>query len=157
MKAVKVTDPRWIGIIGPEIKAYVKKIGASNVTYEGMFVYFQRAVQFGGDKTELWVVMNDEEKPVAFAHWFVRDVPCNGTVYFDQLYSWTRAIEPVDILINEFVKFAERSRATIFEFDLVNEKVASVIESRCAKNGIFCQRTGRVNCQGWKLPGNKEG
>ena len=155
MKAVKVTDPRWIGIIGPEIKSYVKKINAGNVTYEGMFVYFQRAVQFGGDKTELWVVM-DDDKPVAFGHWFVRDVPCNGTVYFDQIYSWTRSIEPVDLLIQAFKRFAVRSNATIYEFDLVNNKVAEAIESRCKKNNIHCQRTSRVNCQGWATDDVKE-
>ena len=151
MKTLKITNPVWLGVLGEKIAEYVKKLKYPTFTYESMYTYFAQTIQTGGDHNEFWIVQDDEGTPIAFANWFILGIPSLGTVYFNHLYSWTGNKKAVGMLIDQFVDdFAPRCRATIYQFDLVNKKVADAIAGYCEERGITMNRQKSIKFLAWK-------
>ena len=135
MQATKITRPLWVGNhLGPKIDSYVKKLDVPGITYESMSVYFTHVVQFGMEHSEFWVIF-DAGKPMAFANWHIRALPYIQTTYLSNIFSWTKNQEPIDLLIDELIKFGIKHRSIIFHIDVLNELVGRRLEQACDKFG----------------------
>ena len=156
MKLQKITEPRWLGILGPKINEYTKYLKEQQITYESLFSYLAMSIQHGRrndgkpDTSEFWVVSSDDGKPKAFAHWFVRPLPHIGKVYMDGIYSWAKTPRVVSMLIDEFLEFGKRHRSSIYEADCVNEKVFELITKYVNEKGYDFKDTGSIHGIGRK-------
>ena len=149
VKAIKITNPLYLGNIGPMIDKFNKKIQIPGVTYESLYSYFAQNIQLGGDKAEFWVVYEDE-KAVGFGNWFLRGLPHIGKVCCDFLYSSNRMREPVELLINEFEKFGLKFKAPIYEAYAINEELFRVHRLAATRKGYEITRLKTVNFLGRK-------
>ncbi len=155
MKIQKITEPRWLGILGPKINEYSKFLKEQHITYESLFTYIAMGIQHGRrsdgkpDTSEFWVCFNDG-KPRAFAHWFVRPIPHIGKVYMDGIYSWAKTPRVVHLLLDEFLEFGKRHRCTTYEADLINEKVFNLFTKYGDEKGYDIKDTGGIHAIGRK-------
>lgn len=156
MKAIKITNPLWIGQIGHRIKEFVDKIPedqTAGVTYETLYSYYVQSVQRGFiqnkqngvESSELWVVFDDDGSALAFAHWYLRDLPYVGCVCMDSVYSWSKSRVPFQLLVTEFDNFSSKQRATVCEISTY-DRFAKYIEKIVTKKGYSFNRTGIINC-----------
>ena len=148
-KAQKITNPLYLGQIGPLIDKFNKKIKVVGITYESLYTYFSQNVQFGSDRAEFWVVY-EKDKPVGFASWFVRGLPHTGKVCCDFLCSSNRKREPVELLVDEFEKFGLRHRAPLYEAYAINEELFRVHRLAATRKGYEVTRMKTVNFVGRK-------
>jgi hypothetical protein len=149
LKLTKITNPNWLGVLGPEIKAFADKVNLPTITYETLYTYFLRTIQYGGERAEFWAVMKDEEL-VAFAHWYVCDLPHRGVVFVDFIYSWNRMREPVSMLLDQFIEFGKKNRAPIYKGTALNEAVFRVFRKAAFKRGYALDKTQLVDFLGRK-------
>ena len=156
MKAIKITNPLWIGQIGHRIKEFVDKVPeghAEGLTYETLYSYYVQSIQRGFvqnkqngvESSELWVVFDDDGSALAFAHWNLRDLPYVGCVCMDSVYSWSKSRVPFQLLVAEFENFGVKHRATIYEIS-TSDRFAKYIEKIVTKKGHSFNRTGKINC-----------
>jgi hypothetical protein len=145
----KITNPNWMGILAPQIKTFCDKAGVPTITYETLYTYFLRTVQQGGEFAEFWVVFKNEE-PIAFAHWFVSDLPHRGLVYCDYLHSWNRMREPAQMLLDEFINFGKKKHSPIYKGTAINQAVFRVFRKAAAKRGYQLEVTPLVDFIGRK-------
>ncbi len=156
MKIQKITEPKWLGMIGPKISEYVKHLKEQQISYESLFSYLAMSIQHGRrndgkpDTTEFWVALGDTGKPVAFAHWFVRPLPHIGKVYIDGIYSWAKTPRAVSLLIDEYLEFGKRHRCSTYEADCINEKVFNLFVKYAAEKGYDFKNTGGIHSIGRK-------
>jgi len=149
LELIRVTNPHYLGMIAPQIKELVDRLDPVGITYESLWTYFSQSVQMGGDKTEFWVVYN-EEKPVAFAHWFMMGLPNIGKVCCDYIKSWNRMHDPVARLLDKFLEFGERNRCPVYEGFAANEALYKVWKNAAKSKGIGIRETGILNFIGRK-------
>ena len=149
LKIAKITNPNWLGVLGPQIKTFTEKINLPTITYETLYTYFLRTVQFGNEVAEFWVVMRDEEV-LAFAHWKVCDIPHRGLVFCDFLHSWNRMREPVVMLLDKFFEFGVKKHAPIYKGTAINEAVFRVFRKAASKRGFILHKTELVDFIGRK-------
>ena len=149
MKAVRITNPLWLGQIGPRVAEYVKKVEIAGVSYETLYNYLAQSIQLGGDNSEFWVVYDNEEA-VAFGHFVVKGMPYHGMVSCDNLYKWTKKNHPVDILTEKFIEFGKSRRSPIYEVICPNEKVFEMVERMGGKRGYAFTKQGGVGAIGRK-------
>jgi len=119
------------------------------MTYETLYSYFVKTVQYGGDIAEFWVVRQGTE-PLAFAHWFVPGLPHRGVAYCDFIYSWNRMREPVIMLFDEFAKFGNRNRCPIYRGTAINETVFRVFRKAASSRGYTLKQTSYIDFLGSK-------
>ena len=156
MKLQKITEPKWLGMIGPKINEFAKFLKEQQVTYESLFSYLAMSIQHGRrsdgkpDTSEFWVVFSDDNKPKAFAHWFVRPLPHIGKVYMDGIYSWAKTERVVSLLIDEFLEFGKRHRCSTYEADCINEKVFNIFTKYSTEKGYDFNNTGSIHAIGRK-------
>jgi hypothetical protein len=143
LKLQKVTNPNWLGMIAPRILDFYNRTKEPGKTYESLFTFYANSIQFGGDNSEFWAVLN-ETKPVAFAHWMVFGLPLIGSVLFESLHNWSKQKEPINLLITEFVNFGKRKRATVYRYEAYNQKVADVIEKYAVDAGFEVKTSDSV-------------
>jgi len=143
-KLVKVTQPLWLGNIGPKIEEFRKETNIPGMAYESLFTYLTNSIQFGKQLSEFWVVF-DGDKVVAFAHWLVRGLPYVGTVLLDVLKSWSKSSEPVNLLMAEYGRFSKRSRAVVSSAVAIDEKRYRRFKIGANKQGWEAIKTGEVN------------
>ena len=152
---LKITNPFWLGQIGPFLSEFLKKVSVPGVTYESLYTHFANTVQHGAvaldqnvrDNAELWVVFEENEagnNPIAFGHWFTKGPPFIGTVFCDFIYSWQRKKEPAGLLYDEFLKFGVDHRAKIWEAVAANDAVFKVLSRAASQRGL------KVYPQNWK-------
>jgi hypothetical protein len=146
-KLAKITNPNWLGMLAPQIKIFCEKLNLSTITYETLYTYFLRTIQHGGENIEFWVVLKDEE-PIAFAHWFVNGLPHRGAVSCDYIYSWNRMREPIEMLIEKFIKFGIENHAPIYTGTAINEAVFRVFRKAGAKRGLKLEKTLLIDFMG---------
>lgn len=127
MKAVKITNPNWLVKIAPRIAEYNKIVSIPGMTYELLYSYFAQSVQFSGGACEFWVVFDNNEEPVAFAHWMTRGLPFSGKALFDHLYKWSKSKKPLYLLFDQFKDFYLRMRCTMADAAPINEQVTSLL------------------------------
>ena len=75
--------------------------------------------------------MIDDNKPIAFAHWFKRGVPFVAAVEFDFIYSWDSKRQAFGLLIDEILKFAARCRS----LQIVGTAINSIVFNHIVKVG----------------------
>ena len=149
MKVQKITNPLYVGEIAELIMKYYHKVNDSSgmyqsMTYESLYSYFTRVVQFGGNIGELWVAY-DDGKPVGFAVWKVMDLPHVGSVFCDCLYNDVRNQRAIKGLYDEFINFGKKHRAPIYQYAAINEKVAEHFKNVLGKLGIDVTDSGAKN------------
>ena len=137
LRAQKITNPRYLVNVAPEVKSYVEKIESESLNYEALMSYFFNSVQYGNHmKTEFWVVY-EKNKVVGFAHWGVKPPPLHvGHVLCDFVYSHNRRREPIDLLVNEFINFGKAQRCTLYEFVTFNKSTFEVINKAFTEKGL---------------------
>ncbi len=149
LKIEKITNPNWLGVLGPQIKIFSDKINLPTITYETLYTYFLRTVQHQGDVAQFWVVFKDDEA-VAFAHWFVCDLPHRGVVFVDYIHSWNRMREPVVMLLDKFIEFGKQKHAPIYKGTALNETIFRVFRKAASKKGYMLHPTGLIDFLGRK-------
>ena len=154
MKVYKITNPLAIGQMAPLVQKFYNRMKESSgmydsITYESLYTYFTRVIQFGGDRGEFWIAM-DGDTPVGFATWRVMDLPHIGTVFCDCLYNDTRNQKAIKGLYDEFIEFGKRHRSLIYKFDAVNDKVGEYFTHVLDKMGINAKDSGAKSYIGRK-------
>jgi hypothetical protein len=142
MKAVKITNPIWLGEIAPRVKDFIDRIiKMRGYTYETLYTYLSNTIQFGGNNAEFWVVM-DNGKPVAFASWYIKPLPWSGAVHFDTIYKWSGGNDVIKALVDEFIAFGQKNKAPVLTAGSYNKAVIKLLERECDKRGYSCSDTG---------------
>ena len=147
LKILKITNPLYLGNIAPNILKFVEKVKPIGVTYETLYSYFANSIQFGGDRSEFWVAI-DDGTPVAFSHWLVMQLPHVGKVCCDYMMSWNRKREPVENLLDKFIEFGRNNRSPLYEGYLANEAIFRVFRKAMNAKGIKVEKTEILNCIG---------
>jgi hypothetical protein len=163
MIAVRITDPLWVGNLGEHFVKFVKKIGTLGISSASFHSYLTRSVQFGGNAMELWVVFESDEhgtpdfsRPLAFAHWLVRDLPHVGKTYCDFIHNWSRKGEAVALLIEKWIEFADKFNARLFEGESTNKRLFQHFRKLANANGFVMEATQRTNFIAWKETAQEE-
>ena len=94
--------------------------------------------------------MYDNDKPIAFGHWMVRDLPHVGKVYCDFIYSWVKDRRPADLLIDKFIEFGKKHRAVIYEGDAINDPVFRAFQKIASRKGYYLTKSNHINFTGRK-------
>ena len=149
MKALKITNPLWLGTIAPHINDFAKKVPVQGITYEGFYSYLAASIQFGGEINETWVIM-DDSKPVAFGHFLVLGQPYIGSVLCDAVYSWAKSREPASLLIDEFINFGIRHKAPIYTASLISEAAYRLFSKLAKDKGYKIEKSGLIHMVGRK-------
>ena len=145
MKAIKVTNPIWLGEIAPRINDYSNKIKIRGIDYESMYSYLRNVVQFGGDMAELFVVL-DTAKPVAFANWSIRPLPYVASAGIENIYKWVKNTEPVELLIKEYINFGLKKRCVNYYARCNNKYISKLLNNYCEDYGYTFTDTGAIEC-----------
>ena len=139
----------WLGYLAKQIDAFANKIASPTMTYETLYSYFVKTVQYGGDVAEFWVVRQGMD-PLAFAHWFVPGLPHRGVVFCDFITSWNRKREPVKLLLDEFIAFGKKNRCPIYRGTAINEAIYRVFRKAADRRGYSLIRSEYVDFLGSK-------
>lgn len=134
-KAAKVTNPVWVGNLAPFIKKYLDLFRPDGITYESLYAYFCQLVQFGGNVSELWAVVDEDGSPMAFAQWQVKSLPYIGTVEINYIYNWSKKNEAVKLLMDEYEDFSLRCRASIGYGNAANPRLLEYWKKVAEKRG----------------------
>ena len=151
-ECIQITNPHYLGVIGPFIKSFLDKVEIPGVTYESLYAFLSNVIQSGHllaqqgmrDTSEFWIVLEDG-KPIAFACWNLCSYPSIGTVYCPFCYSWQTKKIPTRMLGKEFIRFGQEMRAKYYKFDATNERVYEVFKSTLEELGLDVNRTTTVN------------
>jgi len=149
MKAIKITNPLWLRYIAPRVEKFIKLVNAEGISYEYLITYFQQTAQYGGSRAEFWVAINDN-KPLAFAHWYVCGLPNIGKVNCDYIYSWVKDRRPAEILVKEFIEFGKRNNCPLYEGYSVRESVFRAERKILSKIGYDIKRMETIHFIGRK-------
>ncbi|MHC4748398.1 MAG: hypothetical protein ACYTFW_00855 [Planctomycetota bacterium] len=149
LEIIKITNPNWLGVLGPQIKSFSEKVNIPTITYETLYTYFLRTIQYGQGQAEFHVI-NSGKDVVAFAHWFVCDLPHRGVVFMDWIYSWNRMREPVQALVDEFLEFGRKNHAPLYKGTALNETIYRVFRKAAYKRGYEIEKTGMIGFLGRK-------
>ena len=145
----KISNPNWLGTLGPQIKTFCDKAALPTITYETLYTYFLRTVQHGSGMAEFHVVFKDKE-PIAFAHWFVCDLPHRGVVFCDWIHSWNRMRQPIEMLLDKFFEFGKVKHSPIYKGTAINQAVFRVFRKAASKRGYKLEITELVDFIGRK-------
>lgn len=144
---IKITNPLWMESLAPFIKEYYERVKHPGLTYESLFDYMVKMVQFGGDLSEFWVAFKEKE-PVGFCLWFVMGTPAIGVSHCDQIHVWDEDERIAQMFIEKFVEFSVSRRTPIIHGLLVNQKVADHFKAMGEKLGLKVEETGRIEMVG---------
>jgi len=136
MKTIKINNPLYIGRLGEYIQKYVKRISPVGITYESLYTYFARIAQFGGNLSEFWIVMDEEDTPTGFASWSVLDLPHISTALFDHFYTWSKDKKTANALLEEYVNFMKIHNCKYFKALPRNDGMIRYIEKIAPKFNI---------------------
>ena len=114
LKAIKITNPLFLGQIGPHIQTLNKRMNIAGITYETLYAYFVNVVQNGQDMAEFWMAYEGDE-PGAFACWMVKGSPFIGTVALDFAHSWMPNKALFSLLVDEYIKFGTKCRCPLYD------------------------------------------
>ena len=134
-KAVLITNPLYIGKLGPRLQAYAKKLNVPGVTYETIYGFLVETVQRFANIRELWVVYDQQGEPQAFAHFSVAGLPRIGTVNMDEFYSWVKDIVVTEHLLSAWIDFGKRHNCPLYMATTANQAVIRYARTRGAKRG----------------------
>ena len=152
LKCYRINNVHWMAALAEPIIKYTEILKHPTITSQSMHMYLANiaAAATQTDLIELWGVF-DGDQCTAFANWCVKTGPYIGTVYMENIYSWNRKREPVELLLKEWVKYGERKFSRPYYMaDLVNESVMKVFEKYVTDLGYEYKRTGTINVIGKK-------
>ena len=135
MQTLKITNPLYVGSLAPLIQNYVKRVPFPGVTYESFYIFLTNIAQFGGANSELWVVLDADKQPLAFAVWSVLGSPHVGTTFMGHIYSKAKNKKITLELVQQWEKFGLEKNCPIFMFDAVNESVCKYFEGLAKEIG----------------------
>ena len=150
MQTLKITNPLYVGSLAPLIQNYVKRVPFPGVTYESFYAFLASIAQYGGINAELWVVLDADKQPLAFAVWSVLGSPHVGTTFMGHIYSKAKNKKITLELVQQWEKFGLEKNCPIFMFDAVNESVCKYFEGLAKEIGYDIKRTGLIHCVGRK-------
>lgn len=128
MKTLKITNPLWVGELGPRIQKFIEIIKPEGITFPNFHAFLCQVVQFGKESSELWVVLDDEQNPLAFAQWNVRPLPYIGCVEMPWIYNWSKNRKATEMLYEEFMDFGRKWNAPYLMGIAANDKLAKHYE-----------------------------
>ena len=151
MKVQKITNPLYVGELGSLLLRFYNKVKDASgmyqgITYESFYTYICQIVQFGGEKREFWIAIDNE--PIGFAAWRVMNLPYVGKVYCDFIYNSIRNQKAAILLCKEFINFGKQHRAPLYGFGAINEVVGRHFVVVGKKLGIEFTNTGIVDFTG---------
>lgn len=144
MKAVKINNGAYLPVLSMRIEEFCKRAPVDGIQPGNMQTYLAQVAQFGGDRCELWVVI-DDDKPVAFASWEVNGLPHIAKVYWLAVHSWHGDGEPVQLLTEEFIKFGHKHNAVWWSGDSVGEANARLFTREMEARGFKGSRSKLIN------------
>jgi len=118
-KILKINNPLYVANLVPLIQDFLERTTLPNITIHSMVAFFQRTAQLGGEIVELWAAF-EENEPVGFAHWCVRDLPLVGSVHMNFMYCKGNRKDFVKQLVSEFEKFGTKHNSPWYMYDVVN-------------------------------------
>jgi hypothetical protein len=146
MKALKINNPEYMGLLGPRIQEYAKKLAIPGFTYEGLFVYFRNVIRAGGEISEFWTVFDDNGEPLGFANWQLLGIPRDSTVSFTHYYIWDkRKAEVSDSIIQEFLNFKNKHNATFVDVVAQNQAGFKLFAKLFKEAGFDILENDRIN------------
>jgi len=146
MNPLKINNPEYIGLLGPRIQEYAKKIAIPGFTYEGLFVYFRTIIRAGGEASEFWVVFDDDVNPLGFAMWQLLGVPRDSTVSFTHYYIWDKQKSAIsDLIIQEFLNFKKKHNATFVDIVAQNQAGFKLFTKLFKEAGFDIIENDRIN------------
>jgi len=150
MQTIKINNPLYAGALAPLIQKYINRVPFPGVTYESFYTFLAHIAQFGGANSELWVVVDADKQPIAFATWTVMGLPHLGTTFMGHIYSKAKSKKITLELVKQWEKFGLERNCPIFMFDAVNETVCKYFEGLAKEIGYDIKRTGLIHCVGRK-------
>ena len=133
---IKISNPLYVANLAPLITDFLEKVNLRNINVYSMIALFQRTAQLGGEMVELWACI-EENEPVGFGHWGIRDLPLVGTVHLDFVYCKGNRKDLVKQLVGEFVNFGVRRHSPWYTCDVVNNpKLISHLTNLAHELGI---------------------
>jgi hypothetical protein len=149
--AVKITNPLWIGeALTQHIEKFLLQVDIPTIDHQTLYAHLVNIVQYGGDDAELWVVLDDEQSPVAFATWRVGMLPTRGTVCCDYMYSWNRMHKPVSLLLDEYIKFGRQHNCPLYTASLVAPPLYRVFNKAATSKGMILDKKDYIYVIGRK-------
>ena len=136
MKAIKITNPLYIGALGEHIQKYVKRVAPVGITYESLFTYFTQVVQFGGVMSEFYVCFDDENQPAGFASYAVLGLPYISTALFEHFYVWSKDKTTASVLLEEYCNFMKTHNCIYFKAFPRNDGMIEYIKKVAGKFDI---------------------
>jgi hypothetical protein len=118
-KILKINNPLYVANLVPLITDFLSKVSLPNINVHSMVALFQRTSQMGNEIVELWAIFEDNE-PIGFGHWGIRDLPLIGTVHLDFLYCKGNRKDLVIQIISEFDKFGVKHHSPWYMCDVVD-------------------------------------
>lgn len=132
IRVLKITNPLYLGNLGPRIQNYVKKLDILGITYETMYSYFVDTIQRWGNIREFWVAYKNNE-PAGFAHWFVLGPPHIGKTMMDEFHSWSKDIKIAEKLLDEWEAFGAKHNCPLYETSVINKTILRYAKMRAQK------------------------
>lgn len=155
IEIVKITNPHWIGTIGPQIAKYHERLKMDGVTYESLYTYFCQVAQFGGEGNEFWVAVENGE-PAGFAQWQVSMLPFVGHVSLQNWYSWSKNKEVARVLLKGFIDFGVRHKAKYYNAHVAGLARVELAERYMKEFGVEGKRTPDITVIGERVVNAKE-
>jgi hypothetical protein len=135
IKSIKITNPLWLPMLSPRIKDLADRLKSPAIRYEGLFTYFQQAVQFGSQVREFVTVFSGDS-PIGFAHWYVAPLPHVGMVICDFTHMWASHKTAANTIMEEYKKFGQRNNCPFYKFQALDERRFRFFDALCKKHGI---------------------
>lgn len=135
MKLFKITNPLWVANLAPLIQKMIKRLELPNIDYYALVTHYQQMVQLGNMNAELYVVINENQLPIAFANWVIKSTPFVGTAYLEFIYS--QKIGAAEQLLLEFKRWAAERNSPYLMCDIGNNgKLIKHFRKIATKNGV---------------------
>jgi hypothetical protein len=151
MELMKVTNGEWLMTqMGEHIERFAREMDIPGIHGPSLFAHFARVAQYGGEREEFWVVLDDNGKPIAFANWNTLGLPHVSKVYMGFMHSWARPEEATRMLGEEYLRFGEKHRAVWYVYETMSEAITRLLRRELGKKGFELKETGIINCISWR-------
>ena len=135
MNLFKITNPLWVANLAPLIQKMINRLELPNIDYYALIAHYQQMVQLGNVNAELYVVVSEDQLPIAFANWVIRGTPFVGTAYLEFIYS--QKVGAAEQLLLQFKRWAAECNSPYLMCDIGNNgKLIKHFRKIAKKNGV---------------------
>ena len=149
MKIIKITNVHWLPRLGTRIAELANRLDTKTIQPESLYVHFANMVQFGGENSEFWAVMENNE-PIAFASWFVMGHPHVGAINMDYIYNWSRKKDAVRLLVDEWIEYGKRKRAKYYYGTAINSQTLEIFKKYAGEINLNLDPVDITNFICWR-------